>query len=315
METEMWQRFLGSLQGKFTSSSLPSFSAHITISLGYFSCVSVSPVTSEFPTGREWAISIFHSPRALTERPINTLEQGRVVTEHAWCRRGPGVDLTSRSGRTASSLMPGATASAPLLWREASPGCSRIHNPGWLHLEWPLNSYGSKNGDTVSLFSAQSTPCSSAAPASSVQQCVLNESLNTAILGSLRTGLSTSNCMVKNNPKKRGSNGIDKWNRCPASDHLWMPALWERNTLPMTSKANRASWLKSLRYRHSTSCLATSSHGQTSCAFLSEHQGCQWQCHMQAGRTGRLSCASIAPETSAGPVRASVFRSLGASAA
>lgn len=32
---------------------------------------------------------------------------------------------------------------------------------------------------------------------------------------------------------------------------------------------------------------------------------------MQAGRTGCLSFASIAPETSAGPVRALVFRSFG----
>lgn len=36
METEMGQCFLGSLQGKFTSSSLPSFSARIIVSLGYF---------------------------------------------------------------------------------------------------------------------------------------------------------------------------------------------------------------------------------------------------------------------------------------
>ena len=96
---------------------------------------------------------------------------------------------------------------------------------------------------------------------------------------------------------------------------LWMPALWERSTLPVTSKADRASWLKSLRHRHLTICLATGPHRQTLCASLSDHQGCRWQCHMQAGRAWCLSFASIAPQTSAGPLGASVFGSLGASAA
>ena len=66
------------------------FLSHILLSTYHylswlFFCIFVSPVTSEFPTGREWAISIFHSPRGLTQRPINILELGRVVTEHTRC--------------------------------------------------------------------------------------------------------------------------------------------------------------------------------------------------------------------------------------
>lgn len=82
------------LQGKFISSSLTPFLAHITVSLDLvFFCESVSPITSEFPAGREWVISTFLSPRGLTVRPINLLELDRVVTEPPRSHKGP-LDLT-----------------------------------------------------------------------------------------------------------------------------------------------------------------------------------------------------------------------------
>lgn len=105
METEIWQCFLGSLQGKFISSSLTSFLAHITVSLDYaLFPVSVSPVTSEFLVGREWAISVVVSLRGLRERPINILELDRVVTKHPRRHRGLSL-LIQPPGQTSWLLL------------------------------------------------------------------------------------------------------------------------------------------------------------------------------------------------------------------
>lgn len=81
------------------------------------------------------------------------------------------------------------------------------------------------------------------------------------------------------------------------------PVIWERTTVHVSSRAIGLLDFNRSDTQIYLSAWPPGSPGQKWCVFLLEHQGHQWQCHMQAEYTGRLSFASISPQTSAGPVK------------
>lgn len=90
---------------------------------------------------------------------------------------------------------------------------------------------------------------------------------------------------------------------CPEGKHLRKQVIWERTTVHVSSRAIGLLDFNRSDTQIYLSAWPPGSPGQKWCVFLLEHQGHQWQCHMQAEYTGRLSFASISPQTSAGPVK------------
>lgn len=265
-----------------------------------FVCVSVSPVTSESPAGGEWAISIFHSPRGLTERPINIPEVDRTPlvrlnTRVLW---GPPPWIwPPGSGRIVSHTQGPCICTSAL--KRSLARCTRIHSPG------PATSWAAPEllwGVKVEMrwvsVKASSTPWHPAY----TSVCQINHWTSPSLVLSENRPI---------NPKL-------SWSRTQKRSAM---AFWSMKLLPWKGTSveasdmgkhtardltsYKASWLKSPRHTDLTVCLATRSHRANLMCFSFWTPGRQWQCCRQAGCTcsGRLRFPSISPRTSAGPVR------------